>query len=424
MSSEYDMPDGILGIVLAFEGIRDSVTIINGPTGCKSYPAWFSEHSYPCRDKESYTDVPFKYYKRFFFTQPRVPCTYMDSDDYIMGAREKLDDVFEEAVALNPKIVGLINSPGASLIGETLELSSEKGKVVRIESPAPSVPLGTGFQDAMIKILETLSPKNREKRNGVNLIGISIWDLDWEDSINDLKCLLDLCNIKVNTVIGAGCSVSELKNSGKAELNVMIHRGFGAEIAGWYERELGVPYVESGLGAPIGFDALEDWILCICKKMNKDPSKAMKKIKEQRERAANVLLALYSVHKPTSGHTFSVAAGGSIAYPVAKFLYEYLGILPVAVNTGTDRTFDPEILRFAEENDIDISKDVFDIPADVMIGGGDSVASAMYRGLVLGGYDMVRPGRTIVRLKERPTLGLGGTMRLLDGVMNVLRRMD
>jgi hypothetical protein len=59
-----------------------------------------------------------------------------------------------------------------------------------------------------------------------------------------------------------------------------------------------------------------------------------------------------------------------------------------------------------------------------MIGDGDSVASAEYRGIIFGGFDIVRPGRRIVRIKERPVLGLGGTMRLLDSVMNTVRRMD
>ena len=424
MSSEYDMPEGMLGIALAFEGIRDCVTIINGPMGCKSYPAWFSEHSFPCRDKESYTNEPLKYYKRFFFTQPRVPCTYMDSDDYIMGVREKLDEAFEEVIATKPGMIGMINSPGASLIGETLGVNSERGIIVKVDSPAPSVPIGTGFQDTMIKILQTISPRKEEKRDGVNLIGISIWDLDWADSLEDLKSLLAICGIKVNTVVGAGCCVSELENSGKAELNVIIRREFGINIAKWYEMELNVPYVESKYGAPIGFDALEDWVSCICAKLNKDPSEAMKKIKEQRERVANILLALYTVHKPTVGHTFSVVAGGSLAYPITKFLYEYLGIFPVAVSTGIDRSFDSEFAEFAEEIGIEIPSDVYDTPSDAMIGDGDSIASAMYRGLIPEGYDIVRPGRRIVRIKERPVLGLGGTMRLIDGVMNVLRRMD
>jgi len=424
MSSEYDQPEGILGISLAFEGITDAVTIMNGPTGCKSYPAWFAEHAYPCRDKGSYTNEPFKYYKRFFFTQPRVPCTYMDSDDYIMGTCGKLDEVFEDVRTLDPNLIGMINSPGASLIGETLGLSSEDGVIVRVESPMPSVPLGVGFQDTMIRILETLCPERKKERKGVNLVGISIWDLGWEDSISDLKHLLSLCNISVNTVIGAGCSVSELRDSGSAELNAVIHRGFGTDIAKWYERKLDIPFVESKMGAPIGFDALEDWISIICKELNADPSGAMRVIKEQRERAARVLLALYTVHKPTVGHTFSVSAGASIAYPVMRFLYSYLGILPVAVNTGTDRTFDREMDEFITENGLDVSEEVFDTPVSVMIGDGDSVASAMYRGLIPEGYDIARPGRMIVPLMERPVLGLGGTMRLLDGVMNTLRRMD
>jgi len=424
MSSEYDQAEGILGISLAFEGIKDAVTIINGPTGCKSYPGWFSEHAYPCRDKDAYTDVPFKYYKKFFFTQPRVPCTYMDGDDYIMGTGSKLDEVFEEALSLKPNLIGMINSPGASLIGETLKLRSEKGNIVRIESPMPSIPLGTGFQETMIRILETLSPKEHKKRKGVNLLGMSLWDLDWEDSVADLKHLLRMCGITVNTVIGAGCTVSELKNSGSAELNVIVQRDLGLDIAKWYERNLDIPYVESKMGAPIGFDALEDWILRICERLSKDPSKAMNAIKEQRERAAHVLLSLYTVHKPTMGHTFSVVARGPVAYPVTTFLYSYLGLLPAAVFTGTDKSFEKELEGFISQNGLDVSEDAFDTPASVMIGDGDSIASAEFRGLVYGGFDVARPGRRIVRLKERPVLGLGGTMRLLDGVMNTVRRMD
>jgi len=424
MPSDHDSPDGIFGAVLAFEGIRDAATVMNGPTGCKSYPSWFSERSYPCRDRDPYTDVPFKYYKRFFFTQPRVPCTYMDSDDYIMGTCGKLDEVFEEVMSLKPNLIGIINSPGASLIGETLSLKDEKGTVVRIESPEPSVPMGTGFQNTMMRIVERISPRKHEKRKGVNLVGISIWDLHWEDSIDDLKQLLGLCGISVNTVIGAGCSVSELKDSGSAELNVVIYRDFASEIVKWYERELNVPYVESKFGAPIGFDALEDWILGICKKLNADPSGAMEAIKNKRQRAANVLLSLYTVHKPVIGHTFSISANGAIVHPIMTFLYDYLGMLPVAFNTGADRTFDSEIERFVNDNGLDVSGDVFDTPADVIIGDGASVASAEYRGVAIGGYDVARQGRIIVPIRERPVLGLGGTMNLLDEVMNVVRRMD
>ena len=150
----------------------------------------------------------------------------------------------------------------------------------------------------------------------------------------------------------------------------------------------------------------------------------MKKIKEQRERTANVLLSLYTVHKTTVGKTFSVAAEGSLAYPVTRFLYSYLGLLPVALRTGLDTSFSAEISQFIEENGLSVSEEAFDTPADVMLADGNSVASAIFRGLIPEGFDIVRPGRRIVRIKERPVLGLGGTMRLLDSVMNTIRRMD
>jgi len=424
MSSEYDRPDGIFGALLAFEGISDSATIMNGPTGCKSYPAWFAEHAYPCRDKEPHFGAPFKYYRRFFFTQPRVPCTYLDGDDYIMGTCGKLDEIYEDVMTLKPNLVGIVNSPGASLIGETLSLKNERGLVVRIESPEPSVPMGTGFQTAMIKILETISPKKQKKRKGVNLIGITTWDLHWKDSIDDLKHILGLCGISVNTVIGAGCSVSELKDSGNAELNVVIYRDFASDIVKWYERELNVPYFESKFGAPIGFDALEDWVLGICEKLNVDPTNAMNRIKEKRQRTADALLSLYTLYKPIMGYTFSITANGAFVYPVMSFLYDYLGMMPSAFNTGTDRTFDNEIGKFLKDNDLDVSDDVLDTPADVMIGDGPSIASAEFRGIVNGGYDVARQGRTIVPIKERPILGLEGTMNLLDAVMNTVRRSD
>ncbi|MCL1984286.1 MAG: nitrogenase component 1, partial [Methanomassiliicoccaceae archaeon] len=260
MSFEYDRPEGMLGSILAIEGIRDSMTLINGPTGCKYYPSSSSEAAFTDRGLGDQKYNAFRYYREFFFSQPRVPCTYMDGKDYIMGAGDKPERAYEAVMKAEPNIVGLINSPGASLIGERLSLKNEKGLVVRLESPSPSVPVGTGFQNAFVKVLDTVSPKRCEKREGVNLIGMSIWHLGWEDSISDLTHLLEMCGIKVNTAIGAGCSVADIRDSGKAAMNVMVHRDFGSEVAKWYEKNLGVPSVGSDMGAPIGFDALEDWI--------------------------------------------------------------------------------------------------------------------------------------------------------------------
>ena len=422
MSFEYDRPEGLLGAILAIEGIKDSATIVNGPTGCKYYPSSSSESAFPDRGHGTEKYNAFKHFKEFFFSQPRVPCTYLSGDDYVMGSGDKPDKAYAAVRECGANIIGIINSPGASLIGEQLALKEEKGYVVKMQSPPMSVSVGSGFQEAFLKVLGTISPKKKKNRKGVNLIGMSIWHLGWEDSVSDLRHLLGLCDIQVNTVLGAGCSVQEIKDSGAAEMNIMVHRDFGSAAAEWYRDHLDIPCTGSPMGAPIGFDALEDWILRVCKALGKDPSGAVSEIKSKRKRAADILSSLFADRRSVRGCTFSAVAGGSLAYPVMTFLYGHLGMLPVAVNTGMDTSFSAEISRFISEKGLDVTDDVFNTPADVMIGDGNNIASAVRRNLISGGYDVARHGLTNVNITERPVLGLGGTMRLLDGVLNILER--
>lgn len=425
MSFDHDRPEGLLGAILAMEGVRDSLTIVNGPTGCKYYPSSASESAYASRGGEAQTYNPFKYYREFFFSQPRVPCTYLDGNDYIMGSSGKLDRLVENVKDLDPKIIGIINSPGASLIGEDLNIKTTVDvPLVKIESPEPSVSMGEGFQKAAIGILEAVRPKKVKKRDGVNLIGISIWHLGWEDSIRELKRLLRMCDIKVNIVVGAGWSAADIFNSGKAELNVVMHNDFGSDVAEWYLENTGIPFVEFERGAPIGFDALESWISAICKALDKDDAAVMQEIREKRQRTARILSTLSSERRPPRGRTFSVVAPGSIAYPVTEFLYSYLGMVPVAIDTGMDHTMDTVISAFAEDNRLSISNDAFDTPADVMIGDGNNISSAVQRNMISGGFDIIRPGLTNMNVMERPVLGLNGTLRLLDSVLNILERSN
>jgi len=421
MSFEYDRPEGLLGAMIAIEGIKDSVTLLNGPTGCKFYPASLSEASFPHRRDGHQAFNPYRYRKDFYFSQPRIPCTFMDGNDYIMGTRGKLDCGVDSVLEEKPSIIGLINTPGASLTGEDLALEVEPDiPVVRIVSPDYSVSSGEGFQDCLISVLESIRPKMNGRMHTVNLLGISIWHLGWRDSITDLTKLLDMCGISVNVVIGAGWSVSDISRSGDADLNAVLHEEYGGRVAEWYEKELGMPYVSTGV--PLGFENLERWVCAICDRLNRDASPALAEIRRKRERAAKILSGLQSSRRPPRGSTFSISSESSLAYAVTEFLYSYLGMVPVAVNTGLDRSFDEKFRAAFDDWDLEVNDDVFNIPADVVLGDGCLIATLMQRNMVLGGVDVSRPGLFNMNFIERPVLGLGGTMRLLDSVLNILER--
>ena len=75
----------------------------------------------PSKEGEEPSEVNFSNLNDWFFRQGRVPCTWLDSHDYVYGTADKV----REALEYIKKNVGfdilcVADSPGASLIGDDL----------------------------------------------------------------------------------------------------------------------------------------------------------------------------------------------------------------------------------------------------------------------------------------------------------------
>lgn len=415
MEINYDEPEGLMGILLAFEGVKDAETILNGPTGCKFHPSSVSEFVY--RRKGSFNPMVFS--GEFHFCQPRIPCTYLGGYDYITGSKDRLNRLFEEISSSNPRLIGIVNSPGASLIGESLNVSETSIPVVKIETPAYSRSMGEGFQEGVISILEKIKPSGTKRKGCINLLGISVWHLNWEDSINDLSTLLNLCGIEVISSAGAGWSVDDIQSSGEAELNIIIHDEFGDKIGNWYKENCNIPFISPEV--PIGFDALESWLKKICSILGKDVAPALEVIRSKRKKVYRELLAMDERKALPKGRTFSIAADGSLAFPIIRFLYEYIGMVPVAVNVE-DQEWNRVIGEYLSNKGLTASENVSNTAADIFIGDGNTLSSLLFRDIVRSGIVVESPGIRQIEIRDEPVLGLNGTLRLLDGVLNSLIR--
>ncbi|MDR2403444.1 MAG: oxidoreductase, partial [Spirochaetaceae bacterium] len=115
--SENISPDGFTGALFAIEGIKDACTILNGPTGCKFYHSAISDSQF----FRSPTYDPLEYTEGFYFGQSRIPSTYLDGEDYIFGSGEKLTRILKSVVKKRYRLIAVVNSPGAALIGDDLE---------------------------------------------------------------------------------------------------------------------------------------------------------------------------------------------------------------------------------------------------------------------------------------------------------------
>ena len=332
-------PDGFIGTLLAIEGIADARAVLNGPNGCRGYPAYFSDRHYP---RESSLDRH-TFEELFYFGQPRIPCTYLDSDDYILGATDKLREILPLVAAKGDALLAVVNSPGASLIGDDLERFLTEARLdhvcMAIPGAAYSRPLPEGFDEAIAAVLRWLKLNRLPRIRGrVNLLGFSMVQKHWQGNIRELTRLLNLMGLSVVAVPGAGSSVAEIRESVTASANVVVFPEYAQKTAQYDNDEFGIPPVISPDGAPVGFTATESWIRAVAGATGCDPSPALAEIHKQRVHACNRIARHYHEGGYPKGAAFAVRSDASFALPLTTWLYQYLGMIPVSVSCmdGTD----------------------------------------------------------------------------------------
>ena len=118
---------------MAVEGIADACVILNSPTGCKMPIGEASKSRY--RREVGQSDT--RWAEEFYFNQDRLPCTYLDDYDYVFGPAEKLEYVFGRVADKGYSFLTVLNSPGASLIGDDLQRYPRTGQSSRRRTLVP-----------------------------------------------------------------------------------------------------------------------------------------------------------------------------------------------------------------------------------------------------------------------------------------------
>lgn len=422
------MPDSLTGAILAVEGIKEGTVLLNGPTGCKLYHSAISDEQLPTQ----LSFDPLNYPEEFYFGQPRVPCTYLDGYDYVYGSQNKLIKLLRAIKSKGCKLLAVINSPGAALIGDDLDrlIKEEMGDCLyfSMESTGFSGTFNEGFQNAIINLLSILL-KNRNDivPKSVNLIGISIYDKYFQGNIKEIKRLLKLCNIKTISTICVGESIENIKDSLKAEYNVVLYPEYGLKIAKWMEEKFNIPYMILDEGVPIGFEGTENFVYNICYKLNGDNTLFKEKLERAKARSYIYISRFNSLTGLPKGCTFSIRGETSTAYALAKWLYSYLGMIPLSIEIPEGKgIFYEKLYNFLDNIGYKraLTTSISENTAHIVFGDGNTILQLRAQGKKFTGVEISLPTLGYIDVVPKSIFGIKGSLMIVEQILNSLSFMD
>jgi nitrogenase molybdenum-iron protein alpha/beta subunit len=418
--------DGFIGTLLAIEGISDARAVMNGPNGCRGNPAYFSDRHYPRENslnRRSFEEL-------FFFGQSRIPCTYLDSDDYILGSTQKLQEILPLIAEKGDAFLALVNSPGASLIGDDLNRFLKEARLDHIcmafEGAAYSRPLPEGFDEAIAAVLRWLRLNRLPRvKHRVNLLGFAMTQTFWQGNIAELSHLCELMGLSVVAVPGAGSSVAELRESTTASCNIVVFPEYSRKTAEFYESEFGIPAVRSPEGAPVGFAATETWVRAVAAATGRDPSPALEALQKHRTHAYHRIARFFHEAGYPRGTTFAVRGDSSFVLPLTMWLYGYLGMLPVSVETmaGDDPGSVDRLREFLAAHDLSgaLGADPAGAGPDLYFGDGLSGKDLELSGRCRKSFEIFNRMNGDVHFTEHAFLGGAGALWILELIFNAVK---
>jgi len=237
----------LAGAAAFIAGIPQSHILVNGPLWC-----YFYAKGHLKRVDSSILD-------RMTGSQPDNKAVIFGGEDFL---KEEIQRLCRQE-SFSPSVLFVENSCAFSLIGDdTVGILKE----LALPFPAVSMDCGgllggfaEGYQKAFSECLKVLKPHGEEKLdNGVNLLGTSSFYLHGAADRAELVKLLNMAGYTVLATPGNGSTWQELKQLGKASLNIVVNEELGLKTARLLEKELGIPYIVAGL--PYGIKGTKSWL--------------------------------------------------------------------------------------------------------------------------------------------------------------------
>jgi nitrogenase molybdenum-iron protein alpha/beta subunit len=399
--------------------------LLNGPTGCKFYHSAISDNQ---MIRQRAFD-PLLFPEVWYFGQPRVPCTYLGSRDYVYGSRDKLMDALPYLAGRPASdLICIVNSPGAALIGDDLRGIVREAlpdtRCVTVETPGFSENIFAGYDRAAQALLSQLDFSKKTARPAtVNLLGLSIFHRNFQGDLAEMTRLLNLCGLEVNCALFAGYGLDAVRAMPEAALNIVLYPESGLTAAQLLEAAYGTPYTVCD-GPPVGFSATEALMASLCGRLGRDGAAFEEESGRARGRAYTHISRVHSLSGLPKGVKFALEGTYSELYAYTQFLVGYFGMIldSVSVFCPERGEYKQKYLSLLDSLGMSaaLERGLLETDAELVFASGGSIAALKLRKREFTGIEIALPTLGYIDVLPKANFGLSGALLLTEQVLNGL----
>jgi nitrogenase molybdenum-cofactor synthesis protein NifE len=263
ISSVFLPTNEYLGVLWTFAGVKDAVVINHGTAGCNFYELVTAS-------KRTRGLI----YNRF-------ASTGLEQEDIALsGGEEKLKGALKEIAARDDvSLIVVVSNPVASLIGVDVEAIAReaaphiKQPILTFNNKAWKENAENGVEEAIDRLIRLYYPEPKEIGSrsmsgnlSANIIGPTAETFNWGADEKEIKRLLGLIGIEVNTVLTNETTTEKIKTLPDAHINI-VTRGAGLKAARYLEEHHGIPFI---YGLPYGEKGTKEWLKQVAEAVKKE----------------------------------------------------------------------------------------------------------------------------------------------------------
>lgn len=192
--------------------------------------------------------------------------THIDETDISLGSIDRLEATIESVIKNDaPKVIFLTPSSVPTIIGTDLvsickeiQPKYEDTLLIPFEFGGFDICSHRGIEETLLKLVQVI-PKNivRPKKPIFNIIGSCTDMFRFHADSEEIKRIIKgAFGMEVNCVLTSDTTVNDIKNIGKAHINLVI-REEGIKCSEYLKEKFGIPYL---VGRPYGVEGTLSWL--------------------------------------------------------------------------------------------------------------------------------------------------------------------